>query len=200
MWSPVNLHRIRLILAAVCCWLPLSQPSEAALLGPVPWGTDGNVLAVARSGETLYIGGNFSQVGPATGGGVPFGARSSDVPANFPKVAGSVYAVCPDGRGGWYIGGAFTAVDGQPRANLAHILASGRVSPWHPLLNGGVGVVVLADDLVIVGGSFTTVNGTVRVAVAAIDRFGRPTPWNAEVLGANNFVCLLYTSPSPRDS
>ena len=34
-------------------------------------GPGSNVLAVARSGNILLIGGNFRSVGPSTGGGVP---------------------------------------------------------------------------------------------------------------------------------
>src|SRR5437867_12467975 len=35
------------------------------------WVTDGTVNAVARSGNTLYIGGAFGRLGPPTGGGAP---------------------------------------------------------------------------------------------------------------------------------
>jgi hypothetical protein len=38
--------------------------------------TDGVVNAVATSGNTVYIGGSFTQVGPATGSAVPLDATT----------------------------------------------------------------------------------------------------------------------------
>ena len=40
-----------------------AQPS--AITSPV-WSTDGAVIAIATSGTTAYIGGDFSRVGPAS--------------------------------------------------------------------------------------------------------------------------------------
>jgi hypothetical protein len=86
--------------------------------------TNGTVNAVATAGDTLYVGGSFTAVGLATGAGVPLDAVSGVAVPGFPRVAGQVHAVVPDGNGGWYIGGAFTSVAGLPRANLAHVLVS----------------------------------------------------------------------------
>src|SRR5262245_61524311 len=85
--------------------------------------TNGQVFAEALSGGTLYFGGLFSRIGPASGGGVPVDAADGVARAGYPKVAGVVRAVVPDGAGGWFVGGAFSAVGGVPRANLARILA-----------------------------------------------------------------------------
>src|SRR5882762_9914604 len=83
------------------------------------WVTNGTVRTVVRDGGTIYVGGGFSQVGPATGPAVPIDAGTGALPPAFPKVAGSrVFAVVSDGTGGWYIGGSFTAVGGVPRSNL----------------------------------------------------------------------------------
>src|SRR5512140_2320816 len=68
------------------------------------------VNAMVRSGNTLYLGGGFTRIGPASGGGVPLDSTSGAPLAGFPKVAGIVQAVVPDGAGGWFIGGAFTSV------------------------------------------------------------------------------------------
>jgi len=43
--------------------------------------TDGKVMASALSNGTLYFGGTFTHVGPATGGGVPIDSASGLVPA-----------------------------------------------------------------------------------------------------------------------
>src|SRR5690348_8250157 len=68
---------------------------------------NGPVYGMVRSGSTLYLGGGFTRIGPASGGGVPLDSTSGASLAGFPKVAGNVQAVIPDGAGGWFIGGEF---------------------------------------------------------------------------------------------
>ena len=117
--------------------------------------TDGQVNAAVLSGNTLYIGGTFTRVAPATGHGVPVSVATGSPPAAFAKVAGgAVYAATPDGSGGWYLGGAFTWVGGQPRAGLAHVLADGTTAPWNPGTNGVVVALALSGSTVIAGGQF----------------------------------------------
>jgi len=82
------------------------------------WVTNGPVYSIVRDGSTIYIGGDFTQVGPATGAWVAIDSSTGAAQQPYPKVIGTVYAVAPDGSGGWYLGGRFTAVRGQPRNNL----------------------------------------------------------------------------------
>src|SRR5438552_1624618 len=83
------------------------QPAAAQVVDVNLWVPNGTVYAVVLSGNTIYIGGNFTFVGPATGGGVPLSAATGSLLRPFPNVDGSVYAVVPDGQGGWYVGGSF---------------------------------------------------------------------------------------------
>jgi len=99
------------------------------------WVTNGPVRTVVASAGTVYIGGFFDQVGPATGSGVPVAAGSGAPLASYPRVTGSVAAVAADGAGGWYIGGRFTAVGGIARAGLAHVASDGALSAWAPQAN-----------------------------------------------------------------
>ena len=85
------------------------------------WITDGWVNSVITNGNTIYIGGIFSQMGPATGGFVAIDTSKGIYDPQFPKVAGDIYAVVSDGAGGWYIGGLFTHIGGVARNNIAHI-------------------------------------------------------------------------------
>jgi hypothetical protein len=158
------------------------------------WGVDGSVSAVSRIGNTLYIGGGFTTVGPNTGGGVPVGRVTGEPRVPFARVAGRVSAVLSDGAGGWYIGGHFRAVEGVPRRNLAHVLADGTVSPWNPDVAGvdgaidwpsyearpaGVSALELQGRTLYVGGRFSTVGAIERHNLAAIDvTTGRLTGWN----------------------
>src|SRR5437867_845512 len=122
------LTRIVVVGACLCA----NSRAEAQGIRQDLYVTNGLVRAVVVSGNTLYIGGDFNQVGPATGHGVPLDAATGQPFSGFPKVNGSVNAVVPDGSGGWYIGGSFTAVQGAPRKYLAQILSDNSVSAWNP--------------------------------------------------------------------
>lgn len=127
----------------------------------------GRVLASVRSGNTIYIGGNFRSVCKASGGGVPFDLDCGQPEARYPKVAGQVKAVLEDGAGGWFIGGTFGAVGGQVRRNFAHILADGSVDPWRLDTDGEVTCIVGDPGRIYIGGLFSTVGGERRRKIAA---------------------------------
>ena len=128
-----------------------STPAACQVVDSALWVADGVVNAIARDGNTIYIGGYFTQVGPPTGGGVSLSATTGVALTTFPRVAGSVYASASDGSGGWYIGGAFESVGDLPRSNLAHILVDGSVTDWSPAPNGRVYALVLNGGEVCVG-------------------------------------------------
>lgn len=156
-------------------------PSYAQVVDPNMWGADpdGTVLAVARSGNTIYMGGSFTHVAPLTGAGVPFDAATGQPLPDYPKVAGYVYCVIPDQRGGWFIGGRFGGVGGLPRRNLAHILGNGSVASWAPDPDGEVYALALWGTKLYVGGAFTEIAGTSRSNLAAVSAVtGTATTWN----------------------
>jgi hypothetical protein len=80
------------------------------------------VLAIARDGDAVYLGGNFRYLGHPRGGGVSLDITTAEPSVTSPRVVGQVFVVRPDDRGGWYIGGSFSHVGSLPRSNLAHIL------------------------------------------------------------------------------
>jgi hypothetical protein len=148
------------------------------------WGVDNRVLTLARSGSTLYVGGAFTSVGPQTGGGVPVGLRDGLAVGTYPRVAGEVKAVVPDGSGGWYIGGSFVGVGGLPRTNLAHILSDGSVASWRPDPDGDVRTLVIHDGTLYVGGQFGHVAGQWRVSLCSFDlASGELTSWDPGFVG-----------------
>src|SRR5262245_24085734 len=127
-------------------------PAPAQIVDTTLWVTNGPVSVVVRDGSTIYIGGAFTLVGPATGGGVPLSVATGAIVPQFPKVTGFVHKAVADGSGGWYIGGRFTVVGGLPRANLAHINADGSVAAWDPNANGDIRAMVLSGGTLYVGG------------------------------------------------
>ena len=80
-----------------------------------------------------------------------------------------------------YLGGSFSAVDGQLRANLAAISAvDGSVTSWDPGTDGQVLALAASGSTVFAGGSFTEVDALPRNGLAAIDAAsGSATTWDA---------------------
>lgn len=139
------------------------------------------VLAIAPVGDTVYVGGSFISVGPATGGGVPVDAHSGLPLPRFAQVVGEVDAVVADGSGGWFIGGLFPYVAGLPRTNLAHLAADGSVLPWAPNPNNQVWALVRSDDTLFVGGDFDSIGGVPRARIAALTPGSSvPTRWQCD--------------------
>ncbi len=163
-----------------CAGVGLAQVVDTTL-----WVTNGPVYTIAPNGNTIYIGGRFNHVGPFTGSAAAIDASTGSVQQPYPKVTGTVKAVAPDGSGGWYLGGVFTAVRGQPRNNLAQLDASGRLTDWNPNANGEVAALAVSGGMVYAGGSFTNIGGQTRNKIAALDAAsGAVTAWNPNASGA----------------
>ncbi|MCX7016343.1 MAG: hypothetical protein NTW86_27940 [Candidatus Sumerlaeota bacterium] len=185
---------VRVALAAAGVWLHASFPAFAQL-SDTPreetWVTNGIVQAIVRSGDTVYIGGSFTYVGPNTGGGVPIDAGTGRAVGSFPKVNGKVGACVSDGIGGWFIGGHFTSVAGVARNNIARILSNGTVdAAWNPdamdRYGGAASVEALAlsGSTVYAGGGFTDIGGKTRYHIVALDAAtGAATDWNPHADG-----------------
>ncbi|CAA9271010.1 MAG: hypothetical protein AVDCRST_MAG56-3056 [uncultured Cytophagales bacterium] len=163
------------------------------------WVADNPVITVTRGGNTIYLGGQFSSIGPPTGNGATLNAQNGTLPAVLPaKIVGTVRTSVPDGKGGWYVGGEITRVGNQPRTGLAHILADGKADPdWDVKIDGerGQGIVytlALANNILYVGGDFATAGGQPRNALFAVDApTGRVTGWNPQ---ADQVVYTLTVS------
>ncbi len=165
------------------------------------WVANGIVYSVVPDGGTIYIGGRFSMVGPPTGSAVAIDASTGVAQQPYPKVAGiqaasdagRVYAIAPDGNGGWYLGGSFTMVRGQPRNYLAQLDAAGNLTPWDPNPNSAVRTLAVSGGTVYAGGYFTSIGGQPRNSIAALDATtGTATSWNPNAAGG--YVLALAVS------
>jgi hypothetical protein len=137
-----------------CCY------SQTAEVDTNMWVANGGVLSFVKSNNTIYLGGNFTYVGPNTGNGVPVNTTTGEALSSFPKVSGSVFASVADGSGGWYIGGSFTSVGGIARNRLAHILADSTLDPnWNPDSDNQIIALLLSGNTLHVLGTFTSICG-----------------------------------------
>lgn len=158
------------------------------------WETNGNVKALVSSGNTIYIGGEFTYVGPKTGSGVILNQSDGKVTAKPSlKINGRIHTAISDGKGGWFVGGEFTQVQEVAQKYVAHILADGILDKaWNPNLDARVLILTLSGNIVYIGGDFTRIGGQSRNNLAAIDATtGQATAWNPN---ANNKVNAITVS------
>jgi len=134
---------------------------------------------MALNGQTLYLGGSFTQVGssPRTNLAAVDIATGQVTDWN-PGANGNISALAMGGTRvyvGAGLSGGFTAVGNQPRTNLAAIDLSGTVVPWAPAVGGFGGAsgfvetILVAGNTVFVGGNFSSLAGIPRTSLAAVD-------------------------------
>lgn len=148
------------------------------------WVTNGTVNVATVLGSTVYIGGTFTQMGPAVGSGAAIDGTSGIALSPYPRIDGPVVCVEPDGAGGWFVGGAFTHVRGVPRRSLAQIDANGNVTAWDPSPEGDVRCLLRVGGTLYVGGYFEQISGVSRMGAAAFEvGTGTLTSWDAATDG-----------------
>jgi hypothetical protein len=152
------------------------------------WNPGANSLATALllAGDTLFVGGQFSELGGQSRNGI--GAIDATTGAVLPWDPNAssyfdgyslVYAMTRS-RDTIFLGGTFTEIGGQPRRGLAAVDAfTGALSPWNPGTdNSTVEALLVAGSTIYVGGGFRAIGGQPRNAIAAVDAMtGSVLPW-----------------------
>nr|WP_228345370.1 hypothetical protein [Venatoribacter cucullus] len=167
-----------------------STPTEPQL--------NGEVLTQAMLNDVRYVGGSFTHIAAPTGNAtaLPPAGSGNEHALAFPLVNGTALAIASDGQGGWYLGGNFTEVDGQPRARLAHVNALGQLTDWNPGANRTVLTLAVHNNVLYAGGEFTQAGGQPRNYLAAFTVANGSTSGNSATLldwnpGANYWVNTL---------
>src|SRR4029450_5742508 len=107
------------------------------------WVTNGDVVSMAATQSTVYVGGDFTLIGRRTGS---WASVAPDGSARAPReqVHGSVTTAVPDGAGGWFVRGEIESVGPVAPRGIAHLRAGGRLDrSFRVKINGG-NVVALA--------------------------------------------------------
>lgn len=97
--------------------------------------TNDSVWALAAGANgAIFLGGVFTELGAASGKGVPFDlVRGRISNPNYPLIDGEVQKVITDGSGGWFIAGEYGGSGGK----ISHILSDMTVDPlWQPITAG----------------------------------------------------------------
>jgi uncharacterized delta-60 repeat protein len=139
-------------------------------------GPNDNVFALAvRPDGRVLVGGGFARINGSIPAGIAQFKADGSLDATFNPgigVAGTVFAVGLQTDGKVVLGGAFTAVNGFTRKNLARLNADGSLDPG---FDPGVGpdetvrtLAVLTDNRIVIGGFFTTYQGQSRPYVARV--------------------------------
>lgn len=160
---------------------PAPVPSPGAMPNAVPSNKtpavdDGDIRAVAKVGQTMVIGGNFTSVGGQARTQVAaFNPATGALTSFAPTLDGEVSALAPGPNASTvYIGGSFTSVNGTDvKGKVALLdLSTGALVPgfkasW--LNSGFVRDFVKVGDRLITVGTFTKVGGVVHGGIAALD-------------------------------
>jgi hypothetical protein len=178
------------------------MPASALALTSAPdsttWGTTGKVFALAKNGNTLFVGGTFKKMISPDGTqkfskmknlaavdmttGAPITTWQPIVEELGTTKAPTIrsLAVSPDGST-LYVGGRFDTINGVAVDNFAALSTDTGavvVNPtFSPNVNKMVEAIVVGTDKVFIGGSFKKVNNQDRLRLAAINFDGTLNAW-----------------------
>ena len=223
--DPAAADRFRLVAAVVVADAGASYPVRIdPTFSGAQWTSMGTVVGADSmvycytedTNGNLYMGGSFSVIGTnivlsiAKWDGTRWSALGTGL-------SGTVYAMAFVGTN-LYAGGSFNWSPSPSGVGNGTFL--GQIGKWNgttwSALGGGLNTTVRAlavsDTNLYVGGDFTTAGSSPSPTITA----NRIAMWNGSawsalgtgagitvkalaVLGGNLYICLLYTSPSPRD-
>ncbi len=138
--------------------------------------TNGQVNAIVQQGDSVYIGGSFSQVGIGAKRLARFLPGNARPDITFPEISNSNTINCmePDGSGGAYLAGYFDNYDGTAitPTEVIHILSDGSLDISFGSVNTnttGIYTLKKLGSRLYVGGYFQNIQSTARPYLAALN-------------------------------
>ncbi|TWD83283.1 PKD domain-containing protein [Kribbella amoyensis] len=213
------------IATAIAVWLVPVQATQAVQVPQdrvvsddpanfTPNVLDGSVKSIVQVGNTILIGGVFTQIQAASGGPIlarrnlaAFDATTGAISTSFaPNPDGEVTTIIPSGDGSTvYIGGSFNNVSGAASVSTARINATtgARVTTFvPPALTGRIKDMRLVGNRLWLAGTFTHVQGRAQAALATVNATtGAYDPYMSLVIagvhnGGNTTVIKMDVSPN----
>jgi hypothetical protein len=142
-----------------------------------------SVDALAASGPTLYVGGEFDQVDGQPRQNLAAVSTVAGQPTAWQADADESVGSIALTESTAYVAGDFEEVDGHERESLAAVdRLSGEVTPWNPNPDSSVRALAVSGSTVYAGGFFSEIGGDPeRESLAALDATsGEVTGWNPE--------------------
>jgi hypothetical protein len=163
--------------------------------GPTSSGGFPFVTTLAVAGSTVYVGGQFDEIGRTTR--VPrtdlaaVDASTGETTGWDPQPDGPIGQLVTDGSTVWTAGSfSHIGTNNAPRAGLAAINAgSGAATTWDPNPDSVVFALALGGSTLYVGGEFSTLDGQSRSLAGAFDTAtGNLTGWDPAVDSSPNAI------------
>ncbi|MCS6905520.1 MAG: hypothetical protein RML72_03530, partial [Bacteroidia bacterium] len=161
------------------------------------WICNGRVYAMARQGDTIFVGGGFDRISSTITGEslscqnlAAFSARTGRPYNWFPNVDDTVRSLAV-GKGRLFIGGDFLEVNRRDRFRLAAFdISTGALLNWVPAANHEVWALSIWQDTLFVGGKFTQISGSIARYLGVVQiSTGRVRPYGN--FYPDNFVVAL---------
>ena len=203
-FSVVNGSVSRLHAAAFSTTTGVATSWNPSIGGSATIAGGGAVNALALSGSTVYIGGNFGLVNGSVARDNLAGVdATTGAAASFAPVVGGTVTTVGVAGSDVYAGGAFVSLGGARRQSLAAIdLSTGTLTGWDPMGQLGsnlstfqptVYALALSGSSLYVGGAFSLHLGSSFPSnLAAFDTAsGNPTSFTASISGASSTVRAL---------
>ena len=146
-------------------------------------------LAVAKDGSTVWVAGDFNDIGGQPRNKLAAVRSDGTVDPGFdPGPGGTVSTLTlSEDNSRVYFGGTFEKVKDQVRNNLAAVDSrTGALTPWDPNATGAVSSLTASGALVFAGGQFTNLGATPRTYLGALDlspgpHFGSALPFAPKI-------------------
>ncbi|MDP2587304.1 MAG: cell wall-binding repeat-containing protein [bacterium] len=162
----------------------------------VTGGLSGEVYTVFVDGSTIYLGGDFTDVGGSTrnnaaavndttGAATSWDPDFDDIVQRLTVSGSTVYVI-----------GLFDYSGSTRRHRAAAFTTAGALTGWNPTPSGSMDDIEVIGSEVYLSGTFRSVNGVVREGLVELDANGEATSWDPGLNFGSNVLALAIPTAS----